>query len=253
MIIQQKGKSPLPIYVINLDRDTERLAFVSDQLKALNLPYTRVPAIYGADMPEWLRPYFLDEAGGIASHLTAGEVGCYASHLLVMRMIAESGRPALVLEDDVRISAALPQLLARIDTLPKGWDIVRLSNPANRHIFPVSTFMGDHQVIKFSVVPPGTGASLISPAGASKFLSYRGLRSIPVDQDLRFIWDCGLITYGIHPRPVEPNAFGPSSIATFGSIRQVRYHKMTGWRGRCRRIFFELGWLGLRGWLLTRL
>lgn len=238
------------IYLINLDRDTERLAFVARQLTALGIDFERVPAICGTAMPEWLKPYFLTSDGRIASDMTAGEVGCYASHLLVMRRIAEGNQPALVLEDDVEIGAALPGILARTDDLPSGWDIVRLSNPSKRRHFTVKGITEEHEVVKFGSVPPSTGAYLITPRGAHKFLTYRSLRTMPVDQDLRHIWNHGLATYGIYPRPVTPDKFGASSIATFGEIKRGR--KLPISEG-IKRISFETGWLGMRNWLLARL
>ena len=38
----------IPIYVINLDRDTERLAGMERRLRALGLPFQRFPAYRGS-------------------------------------------------------------------------------------------------------------------------------------------------------------------------------------------------------------
>ena len=248
--------SNLPrIYLINLDRDTERLAFMIDQLTALGLPFQRVAGVHGIDMPEWLKPYFLTRSGKIASELTAGEVGCYASHLLVLKTIVESGRPGLVLEDDVRLGASFPALLERIEAdLPADWDIVRLSNRSKRRRVLMRPIL-DRHVVKYSVVPAGAGAYLITPLGAHRFLHCKPFRKMPVDQDLRFVWEFGLVTYGISPAPVQPNVMGQSSIARFGPIlRSTRFVREAGLvDGLTRRIPYELRWLGLRDWLLARM
>ncbi len=240
------------VYLINLDRDTERLAFMSSQLVNLGLSFERVAAVHGADTPVWLRPYFLDQNGNIASGLSAGEVGCYASHLMLMRQIAESGEPALVLEDDIRIEAAFPELLRRIDLLPGGWDIIRLSNAADLRSFPVARLGLGYRAVKYSRVPPSTGAYLITPEGARKFLTYRVARDMPVDQDLRRTWEHGLATYGILPCPIARDAFGASSIEGFGPRRRAskkRERRRDTWLQRAR---FDIGWLGLRGWLVAQ-
>lgn len=57
----------VPIYLINLDQDTERLKHMTEHLHGLGLNFERVPAILGTDMPDWLRPYFLREDRTIAS------------------------------------------------------------------------------------------------------------------------------------------------------------------------------------------
>jgi len=41
------------IYVINLDRDTERLASIRANLGALGLGFERLPAVMGKDVPDW--------------------------------------------------------------------------------------------------------------------------------------------------------------------------------------------------------
>jgi glycosyl transferase family 25 len=240
------------IYLINLDRDTERLAYMANQLAALGLPFDRVSAVHGTAMPDWLRPFFLDTDGDIPTGLSPGEVGCYASHLMLMRRIAESGEPALVLEDDIRIEPELPELLRRIHLLPPGWDIVRLSNSTSLRSFPVASLHEQYRAVKYSRVPPSTGAYLISPDGARKFLAYRGTRHLPVDQDLRRTWEHGLATYGILPCPVVRDAFGTSSIADFGPRRRANYkkeHFRSTWLQRAR---FDIGWLGLRNWLVAQ-
>jgi glycosyl transferase, family 25 len=240
------------IFLINLDRDTERLAYMTDQLVTLGLPFERVPAVHGADMPDWLRPFFLDSEGNIPTGLSPGEVGCYASHLMLMHRIAESGTPALVLEDDIHIDAAFPELLRRIDLLPVGWDIIRLSNASDRRSFPAARMGLGFQAEKYAVVPPSTGAYLISPEGARKFLSYRVARHLPVDHDLRRTWEHGLATYGILPCPVTRDAFGASSISSFGPRRRASYkkeHRRNTWLQRAR---FDIGWLGLRNWLVAQ-
>jgi GR25 family glycosyltransferase involved in LPS biosynthesis len=41
------------IYVIDLDRDAERMASIRANLEALGLPFERLPAVMGKDVPEW--------------------------------------------------------------------------------------------------------------------------------------------------------------------------------------------------------
>jgi 23S rRNA (guanosine2251-2'-O)-methyltransferase len=87
----------IPVYLINLDTDEDRLAFVGAQLRELNIEYNRFSAIRGANLPEWLVPYF-----GSASPLTVGEIGCYASHLQLMRIVAEQACPFVLILDCVQ-------------------------------------------------------------------------------------------------------------------------------------------------------
>lgn len=242
------GVNNIPVYLINLDTDEDRLEFMDDQLNALSMNYERFPAVRGTAMPDWLKPYFLDDAGNIASQLTAGEIGCYASHLAIMKRVADDGRTALVLEDDIEIATDFTAILSSLNRLPDGWEVIRLSNPFKKRFVSVSPIAGRYQAVKFSSVPPSTGAYLITPEGARKFLNWRQLRFRPVDQDMRRIWDCGLVTYGVHPRPVIPD-IGVSTIDTMG--RKKTKKQRESFFDSLRRIVFDIKWLGIQEWLLS--
>jgi glycosyl transferase family 25 len=240
------------IYLINLDRDGDRLALMTKQLSDLGLTFDRIRAIYGLDMQDWLHPYFLNAHGEVASDLRLGEVGCYASHLHVMLRVIQDKRPALVLEDDLEIEPDFPQVLEAISYLPTDWDIVRLSNHYRRGFIPLSGIGGRYRIVKFCRVPPSTGAYLISPKGANKFLAWKGLRSLPVDQDLRHVWDCGMITYGVHPRPVRPD-IGESSIAKIDSRAIVAGRRRKRLSDAIRDIRHSVDWLGPTAWARSML
>lgn len=239
------------IFLINLDKDRDRLDRMRELLGALSIPYERIPAVYGTAMPTWLKPYFLDENDRILSNLLPGEVGCYASHLLVMKRVIESGQPALILEDDIDVSKEFHTILDSMGSFPRDWDIVRLSNPYKRGFVSQVQLNSHFQVVKFTHVSPSTGAYLITPSGAEKFLSWKKLRTLPVDQDLRRVWDSGLITYGIHPRPITPDVVGGSSIDQIASRRKKRRRRTTDLRDELARIAYDLRWLGVRAWALN--
>ena len=73
-----------PFVVINLDRDADRLAHMQREFTKLGLTFQRFPAVNGANLPEHLRVYF---APAESNPLSAGETGCYASHLAICRAI----------------------------------------------------------------------------------------------------------------------------------------------------------------------
>lgn len=203
------------IVVINLERDVARLEHMRRQLGAVGLPFARFPAIEGRCVPEELRDYF-DLCG---PSLTAGEIGCYASHLALCDLVA-NGRvaaPLLVLEDDVEVGPELPILLRRLITaLPDGWDIVRLSYPTKRAKVRVAQLMSEFELVRYSHVPTSTGAYLLSRSGARKFLARRK-RALPIDHDLRRVWAWRLDTYGVSPPPVRNDCVAGSSIDAMGA------------------------------------
>ena len=71
-------ESDLDIYVINLDKDVQRLRWMEQQLTAHKLEYLRIAAVNGTQIPH---PPQL-------SHLGPGEIGCLLSHANAWRLIA---------------------------------------------------------------------------------------------------------------------------------------------------------------------
>lgn len=116
------------IYVINLDRDTVRMATIARNLAGLGLDYERIPAVLGRELPD---PGSYVDTKGYPRHNHAdqprpGEVGCYLSHIKAMRRLLETDSPcALILEDDVEL---LPETRGCLEALARrdDWDMVKL-------------------------------------------------------------------------------------------------------------------------------
>jgi glycosyl transferase family 25 len=225
-----------PIFVINLDRDLDRLAHMRAQLEAGELAFIRAPAVNGADLPPGLLAYF-DASGA----LRPGEIGCYASHLAIYQDMASGAvaSPALILEDDVGVPPDLARLLPDlIDALPAGWDMVRLHNPSKRAFLPVGRVGDAHWLCRYSVIPSGSGATLVSRSGAQKFLGGKGVRDMPIDQDMRRAWAFGLDVYGVTPAPFAHNVLEGSTIES-GPALPDRARRARKRRLRAMR-FFDL-------------
>lgn len=210
-------------FLINLDRDRDRFDYMTGALKPFGIVPERIPACLGLTMDEELKPYFLSEQEDILSAMNKGEVGCYASHLTILKRIIEEDiqEPVLVMEDDLRFESTFADLLKAFDALPEDWEIVRLSSPAKAYckvIKHLPASAGD--LVQYWRVPNNTGAYLINQAGARKFLSYQTRRMRPVDEDLRRPWEHGLKTYGLLPTPITSNIFD-STIDALGSSREA--------------------------------
>lgn len=218
-----------PVILINLDRDADRLAHMAGELGRVGLAFERLPAVLGLAMADWQKPYFLNEAGAVASRLKPGEIGCYASHLLAARRIVDGALPAaLVLEDDCALPGDLADLLAALtDNLPADWDIVRLSNPPKSPWQSLAPMPGGRDLVRYSRVPNNTGAQLLSRRGAAKLLA-AGLRSLPIDEHLRRPWLLGLATYGVVPAPIRSNIFQSTidALGDRGLSRESRLAKL---------------------------
>ena len=188
------------IFFINLDKDADRRQSIETQLSLAGLCGERIAGINGRLLPEWAASYFPP------SNLRPGEVGCYASHMLVWRAIVSRKLPyALVLEDDVRIPPDFAGILDEIiRSLPPGWDFVHIAAPVKARPFafrPLETLRNGSRLVRYSRIPSSTEAYLISASGAAKLLSAVP-RTVPVDFDTRRPWKWGLDCYGIEPGPI---------------------------------------------------
>lgn len=98
-------------YVINLDKNTERMAAIDAQLKRLGILYERIPAVYGKALSKAeRRKQFASFRSYCATgyRLYDGEIGCALSHVAIYKkMMAEAIELALILEDDVVVEEGL--------------------------------------------------------------------------------------------------------------------------------------------------
>lgn len=247
----------LAAYLINLDEDADRLAWMAGELGRAGIAFTRVPAVRGDAVPESVARHF--PKPGEPTGLRRGEIGCYASHLAIHQMfLADPGLDAaLVLEDDLEAGPTLAPLLAALDRLPPGWDLVRLSNPAKAPALKVTEIVSGAELVKYLRVPNNTGAYLISRAGAAKMAVFDGVKRWPIDEDMRRPWDRDLATYGVLPPPVRSNIFDTSSIERMASRGLQKETALAKFRRRrrltpvqwLRRLRWQAGFLGVGGWL----
>ncbi len=176
--------------VINLDRDTDRLAHDTEQMATAGVRFDRLPAVLGNNPPEHLKQQFEN------TPLTPGEVGCYASHLLAMEKIT---KPTLICEDNIIVTnpqAFVPAINAALRLLPKDWDIVHLMKPKKASV-PVAPLSHNINLVIHSKVPRGASAYLISPAGARKFTKPTP-RIWTNDDDFKTFWRFKLNIYGVN-------------------------------------------------------
>jgi glycosyl transferase family 25 len=232
----------IPIFVINLDRDPDRLVDMRREFSRVGLSFERISGILGTDLPPNLRPFFFDAAGSVASPLRKGEIGCYASHIKTWMHFADKDQSSasLVCEDDIRLPDDMPELLGRIiASAPKGWDIIRLSSNSKRPVSFVMPLVNEYQLVRYWKISVLAGAYLISRAGARKMLR-AGLRKNPIDVDISRPWLFGLDAYGVVPTPIIQN-IAESTIDKLDDREKVRKR-----RTQVKRILRRMGNLPIK-------
>jgi glycosyl transferase family 25 len=252
----------IPVLVINLDRSSDRLAYMREQAVRIGFEFKRVPAVDGLRVPADLAPYFLHITRNKTPIIDDGAVGCYASHLSACRHIVASQAPVtLVLEDDVTLPNDLAHILDEtLNALPAGWDFVQLAKPTRRAFKPLAALPCGRDLVRYSQIPSGTHGYLISRAGAAKLLNPAIRRVWAVDTDTRRPWLWGHDVYGLMP----PLLIGWGKAALPSTIRTQTQYRKSARRGLPRpttltwtnlpfhdprAIIFNVRKLGLAWWL----
>ncbi|MES9898980.1 MAG: glycosyltransferase family 25 protein [Sedimenticola sp.] len=217
----------LHVFLINLDVDRERLLRMQRLLDHIGLSYTRLPAYTQKTIPEWIRSQFYGSDGVPYGNLGDGEIGCYASHMEIMKRIIDDNipDPILILEDDLEFTPGFVSLLGGLTDLPMDWDIIRLSNDPKSPFIPIKSIESNVELVTYWRIPNNTGAYLINRKGAEKFLRAFNPKTRAIDEDMRRPWFHHMITYGILPSPVTSNVLGTSNINIIGQVTSPRNYE----------------------------
>jgi GR25 family glycosyltransferase involved in LPS biosynthesis len=117
----------LPIFIINLPKDTDRRLFMEKQMQDFGLQFQFIEGKLGSD-PEVLAN--CDDALAIKEHgkvLTTGEKGCaYAHKSVYEKMLREDIPYALILEDDVVLHKNFRDVLDSVMRGDKSFDWLSL-------------------------------------------------------------------------------------------------------------------------------
>lgn len=125
-------------YLINLDKDTDRLGFFKANFDRLGIPFERIPAVDGRTFSEEDYQSFMqtrprDYNRTQTKTWLRGQMGCFLSHYAAWQKIAEGDDQfSAVFEDDIHVSDDLKNILQSHSWIPQNIDIVRLETSTNR-------------------------------------------------------------------------------------------------------------------------
>lgn len=167
----------MKIYYINMDEAVDRRQFMEEQFGKLGLSATRVSGVgvQALDQATLLR--YCDAKK--YQCLVPEEIACTSSHLKAMRhLLSSEDEYALIIEDDVVLSPALPEFLEQWQQQKPGIDLARLETFVR---FPVLLWPEVQEKI--------AGTSLHRPAGyadgaAAYIISRRGALAVVSDTEV---------------------------------------------------------------------
>lgn len=109
------------VFLINLDKNVNRLKKCDAQLKRLGVDYVRISGICGRELSDdkkkgSIRPFLWWCHAG--RRIMDGEIGCALSHISIYKKMIEEGvEIACILEDDVVLDSRFPRQLGVLETL----------------------------------------------------------------------------------------------------------------------------------------
>lgn len=161
------------IYVINLDRATERMARMQVLLEARGLPFRRIPAVDGRALPqETLAEWSGRHADG-SLILSPGEIGILLSQREAWSLIAAEGVPGIVFEDDIHLAKGAETLLANLAWLPADADLVKFETTGRK--IAVSrrqqAIAPGIQLARLRSAHLGAAGYIVTPAAARRLLA----------------------------------------------------------------------------------
>ena len=109
----------MKVYVINLDKDSEKLAFIDRQCRKLGIDYTRISGVYGKDMDDDEQRRAVDAFRwwcAVGRPVVPAEIGVALSHASIYRRM-EPNEAVCVFEDDVFIGDDFSDRLADVENV----------------------------------------------------------------------------------------------------------------------------------------
>jgi len=185
------------LYLINLARRPDRLAAMLRRAAPLGLALERVEAVDatgGEPVDRWF------EQGGPLGEIPQGDKACLLSHRRAWELFLAGGEShAVFLEDDVRLSASAPALLASGNWIPADAAVVKLEHygPAGQRVL-----LGN---IRKAAEDFRLGRMLSRHTGAAAYILSRGAAEILLRQT-RF------------DLPVDHLLFNPNNSRLFASL-----------------------------------
>jgi glycosyl transferase family 25 len=172
-------------YLINLERRSDRLRRMTDQLNALGIPFERIAALDARSHPDAeLQRHFRDD--GPLGVIPKGDKCCALSHAMAWQAFARSGEShAIVLEDDVAIDETAAPLLRDDAWIPENVDLLKLERygpPNQRVLIDERIDIGNgHKIGRLRSRHTGAAAYIMSRRAALTLIEHVGCWWLPVD------------------------------------------------------------------------
>ena len=168
-----------------------------------------------------------------------GEMGCWTSHYLLWQQCVASGKPMVVLEDDIVLDPRFPELVRALPLVPAEIGYFRLHAEDRPSL--AWRWFGGFVLHRYWRNPSCTFGYYLAPVAAERFLRHATEWIVPVDDYMDLAWLHGVECLGLKPGVVSGGHVFESTIRADG--KQNAGVSMKGWVTReAYRIWLSLRW-----------
>lgn len=160
----------MKIFVISLERSTQRRKLIQERLSKLGLEFEIITAVDGRNLTE---SEVILATRPLSYAIERGEIGCSLSHLSVYaRMIAGDVRSALILEDDAIPSQDLPGILNHLERESVDEPLVTILTPPGQYVAHADQQLSNAYSIHRLVEGTGAYGYVVNLAAAEKLIRF---------------------------------------------------------------------------------
>lgn len=232
----------IPVFIINLDRSTDRLEQASSALAQENIFFERISAIDGRMLHEnELTRLVEQKPRDYFQPLTQGEIGCFLSHIKALQLMIERKIDiALILEDDFKLSekfkTQIRALILEKNNLP---DVIKICR-SRRKGETLKKLQDGSRIIRSTSAPITTGAAVWTLNGAIKFMNSFNHIKRPIDVQLKHWWESGLDICWIDPPLIHLRL--NDTVSTIGN------RKKRNLESKINKLIYRISYFFLREW-----
>lgn len=171
----------MDVYVINLDRQTERLRWMEHSLGAAGVTFRHIRAVDAAR----LSPVFIERRTAPHPHkLTRFDVAAIMSYRKAWRALLRSAAPhGVVFEDDLHVGRDFAALLTALDAGDVIFDIVKLESVGERVLIDTGNVyrIAGRRLCPLRSTYMGAAGYIVNRKAAATLLRVTRSLAVPID------------------------------------------------------------------------
>ena len=196
------------VFIITLNPNSPDVQGLSDTLNKEGLEPYLFSAVDGRvdkpDLSQLCPSYLTGVSKSRGTILTGSELGCYLSHLSVIKKAYDQGLTHVtILEDDVSIVEGMGEIVKEISTLPESYHFIRLMGLRPRARKVVQVLSETHSLTRSTKGLFGTQGYTLNRIGMSYILGKGAKITYPIDVFYDRFWESGLRCFCVEPHVIQ--------------------------------------------------